>query len=408
MVLAPETAATGADGTGIVVGVIDSGVYTGHEDFQGVSISGEPGSNPAQEATWFRDLSGHGTHVVGTIAAAANGTGVVGVSPGEVSIYMVKVFGDDGTWIYSSDLLTAAQHAVNNGGADILSMSLGGSFSSRTEMRGLQKLYDNGVLLIAAAGNAGGNRKSYPASYNSVISVAAIDSAKVVANFSQQNSQVELAAPGVNVLSTVPYIDDSTVTTGSSSYSGNHIEFSARGSATGTIVNGGRATSVGDWTGNIVLVERGDISFYEKVRNVEAGGGLAAVIYNNEPGNFLGTLGAGNSSDIVAISLSQGDGSDLANAVGLTGTVTSTFQQNVSGYAAYDGTSMATPHVSGAAALIWSGFPTATNSEVRQALTSTAEDLGDPGRDNAYGYGLVQAADALIVLSELTSGGDLR
>jgi subtilisin family serine protease len=404
MVQAPETAATGADGTGIVVGVIDSGVYTDHEDFFGVSISGEPGSNPAQESTWFRDLDGHGTHVVGTIAAAANGIGVVGVSPGKVGVYMVKVFGDEGTWIYSSDLLTAAQRAVNNGGADILSMSLGGSFSSRTEMKGLKKLYDQGVLLVAAAGNDGNNRKSYPASYNSVISVAAIDSAKVVADFSQQNSQVELAAPGVDVVSTVPYIEDNTITTGGSSHSGNHIEFSARGSATATIVNGGRAISVGTWAGNIVLVERGDISFYEKVQNVEAGGGIAAVIYNNEPGNFLGTLGAGNSSGIVAISLSQEDGSALLSAIGSTGTVTSTSQQNVSGYTSKDGTSMATPHVSGAAALIWSGFPAATNIEVRQALTSTAEDLGEPGRDSAYGYGLVQAADALLFLSEITSG----
>ncbi|HVE87272.1 MAG TPA: S8 family serine peptidase, partial [Myxococcales bacterium] len=69
-----------------------------------------------------------------------------------------------------------------------------------------------------------------------------------------------------------------------------------------------------------------------------------------------------------------------------------------SGYEAWDGTSMATPHVSGVAALIWSAYPTKTATQVRAALQNTARDLGAAGRDNAYGYGLVQAKAALDYL----------
>ena len=84
-------------------------------------------------------------------------------------------------------------------------MSLGGSFKSRFEETAFKDAYNAGVLSVAAAGNGGNTSYSYPASYSSVVSVAAVDSNKVVADFSQKNSQVELAAPGVSVLSTVPY-----------------------------------------------------------------------------------------------------------------------------------------------------------------------------------------------------------
>jgi subtilisin family serine protease len=63
-------------------------------------------------------------------------------------------------------------------------------------------------------------------------------------------------------------------------------------------------------------------------------------------------------------------------------------------YDYYDGTSMATPHVAGVAALVWSNHPECSNTEIRNALNATAIDLGKPGRDHEYGNGLVQAAAA--------------
>lgn len=376
--------------------IIDSGVLTSHEDLQGVNFFG------GYPTGWNSDGSGHGTHVTGTITAMNNALGVVGVLPGTANIFMVRVFGDDGAWAYASTLIDAANRCAS-AGANIISMSLGGTRSSVTEKRGFDSLYSKGILSIAAAGNDGNTAYSYPASYASVMSVAAIDEAGVVADFSQQNDQVEIAAPGVAVLSTVPYIDETYVTVNGVDYSGGHIDYSARGTISGALVDGGICDTTGAWSGKVVLCQRGTISFYDKVMNVQNSGGAAALIYNNVSGGFLGTLGDGYSSSIIGISLSMEDGQYLvANMLGQTATAVSNLYTNVSGYEYYDGTSMATPHVSAVAALVWSAKPTATNVDIRNALTATALDLGAAGRDVAYGYGLVQAKDAI---DYLTGGG---
>ena len=133
--------------------------------------------------------------------------------------------------------------------------------------------------------------------------------------------------------------------------------------------------------------------------NVQNSGGAAAIIYNNEPGNFLGTLGDGASSSIIGVSLSQEDGQYLvASQLGTVATITSTHDWPTSGYEAWNGTSMATPHVSGVAALIWSANTSWTNVQIREAMNATAIDLGAAGRDSVFGYGLVQAAAALEYL----------
>lgn len=387
-------------GAGIGVCIIDSGLYTGHEDFAGVNVLGGTPSG------WSSDLCGHGTHVAGTIAAANNSVGVVGVTPGTVNLYIVKVFGDDCSWAYASDLVAAA-NACAAQPIRIISMSLGGPTRSRTEERAFDSLSSRGFLSIAAAGNDGNNRKSYPASHASVISVAAVDSANVIASFSQFNDSVDLSAPGVGVSSTVPYRDDSTVSVGSTTYEGSHLEGAARGSATGQLVDGGICDSAGSWAGRVVLCARGTISFLDKVRNVEAGGGVAVVITNNVPGGFGGTLGAGESSALVALCLSQEDGVALHAGLSQPATVASAFTVPASDYEAWDGTSMATPHVSAVAALVWSALPSATAADVRAVLESTALDLGAAGRDNYYGHGLVQARAAVDALLGGGGGGPM-
>ena len=215
---------------------------------------------------------------------------------------------------------------------------------------------------------------------------------------------MELAAPGVGVLSSVPYLDLTTLKTDGVTYEAGHVEYSARGSASGALVDGGLCTATGAWSGKVVLCERGDISFYDKVMNVHNSGGAAAAIYNNEPGNFLGMLGNGSSSSIVAISLSQEDRQYLvANKLGQSASIVSILTQPASSYEYYDGTSMATPHASAVAALVWSADPIATNVEIREVLQQTAFDLGAAGRDVYYGFGLVQAKAAIDVLTG--SGG---
>jgi len=383
-------------GAGITVCIIDTGYYDGHEDLKNESTGYSQVDND-----YLTDGGGHGSHVAGTISALNNELGVVGVSPGEVNLHIVKIFDNDGLWTSASNLVDAIYNCRDNG-ADVISMSLGGASSNRREQRAFDTLYSNGILHIAAAGNEQEDTPgvfSYPASYSSVVSVAAVDSDLAIASFSNQNTAVEIAAPGVDVLSTIPYIETNALTVDGVEYSSNHIEFSAFGTDSGGLVDGGLCTSSGAWGGKVVLCQRGDISFLEKVTAVYQGGGAAAIVYNNEPGNFLGTLGEEPSFNMVAISISQEDGQYLVgNKLGALASISSTHIFPANGYEAWGGTSMATPHVSGVAALIWSANPSWTNVQIREAMNETAVDLGATGRDSIFGYGLVQAKDALVHL----------
>lgn len=251
--------------------IMDTGYTLNHADLPSSGVTGDDGYGSNNTGNWYNDGNGHGTHVAGTIAAiGSNNQGVVGVNPsGRLGLHIVKVFNDSGSWAYGSDLIEAVNQC-KNAGATVISMSLGGGASSTAERAAFDSAYASGILNVAAAGNDGNSNMSYPASYGSVMSVAAVDSSGNVANFSQYNSQVEIAAPGVGINST----------------------------------------------------------------------------YN--------------------------DGS----------------------YKSLSGTSMATPHVSGVAALVWGNNPNCTVQQIRDGLNASAQDKGSSGRDNYYGYGIVKAKDA--------------
>ena len=183
--------------------IIDSGVDRAHEDIVGNSAN-MTGVNDSGTGTWYTDQNSHGTHVAGTIAAVNNsGMGVVGVNSNKrIKLHIVKVFGAGG-WAYSSTLASAANQCASYG-ANVISMSLGGSGSTTTESNTFATLASQGILSIAAAGNAGNTSISYPAGYSGVMSVGALDEFKQWASFSQYNSKVEISGPGVSVMSTVP------------------------------------------------------------------------------------------------------------------------------------------------------------------------------------------------------------
>ena len=394
--------------------IIDSGYSQQHEDLKDASTGEITSTLTSGTGTWDKDSCGHGSHVAGTISAiSGNGLGVVGVIPG-VRLHIVKVFGNDDlidggscSWTYSSNLV-AALNACTAAGANIVSMSLGGGVRSRTENSAFTSADAAGVLSIAAAGNGGNTRVSYPAGYASVVSVAALDANEALATFSQRNADVEIAAPGVSVLSSVPWKDINTLTTASATWSGGRIDGAPRTTGTlGAIAAGGRCTAAGAWTGKVVLCERGDISFADKVNNVQAGGGLAAVIYNLAAsdatcGVFAGTLGARPRTTIPATTLSCADGAAAKTQVGANGNVVSQFSAPSGDYEHWNGTSMATPHVSGVAALVWSCNTALTNQDVRNLLTTTAKDEGAAGRDTSFGFGLVQAKNAVLAMGGAT------
>ncbi|MGD8474468.1 MAG: S8 family serine peptidase [Anaerolineae bacterium] len=406
-VQAPDVWAEGYTGEGVTVCIIDTGLYADHEDLWAPDRMAGYSQIPGEE--WNTDGYGHGTHVAGTIGALDNEIGVIGVSYAVPSIFMVKIFDNAGEWVskaHASDLIAAAYECKENG-ANIISMSLSGTTKSGKERMAFEDLYAEGILSVAAASNDGIEEYHYPASYDSVISVAAVakvDDTYEAADFSQFNDQVELAAPGVNVLSTLSYRSTVNVTVNDAVYSAIHVEYAAYGTASGELVDGGLCTAGGDWAGKVVLCYRGEISFYDKVMNVQNSGGVAAVIYNNLDEPLNATLGEDNSSEILAVGLSQAQGLELVAAEGEIADVVSKVDSPASGYEAWGGTSMATPHVSGVAALLWSANPELTNVQIREAMDMTALDLGDPGRDVHYGYGLVQAYDALDYLIDLKPG----
>ena len=268
-------------GNGIIVCVVDTGINYNHPDLIGNYAGGWDFVN--NDSDPFDD-NGHGTHVSGTIAAKADGVGVIGVAP-EAGLIVAKVLDSNGSGSYSN-VIAGINWCVANS-AKVISMSLGGSSGSSALQSAVDTAYNSNVLVVAAAGNSGnlkgkGDNVGYPAKYNSVMAVAATNSNDVRASFSSTGPAVEISAPGVSVAST-----------------------------------------------------------------------------------WLGT-----------------------------------------GYNTISGTSMATPHVSGTAALVFHSDETKyastnhngiwTSAEVRSVLDSTASDLGATGRDNLYGYGLVRADLAVL------------
>ncbi|WP_372790277.1 S8 family serine peptidase [Paraconexibacter sp.] len=263
---------------GLKVGIVDTGIDKAHEDLNGKTVDcaattagvlGIIGGDPVPaESRGCADDNDHGTHVAGTIAAKANnGVGVAGVSFDSPLGICKALHGTLG--VGSTAAVANCITYLAGKGNRVISMSLGGG-ESTTLRQAVQQAWNggNGSLLIAAAGNDGDGTLNYPAAYPEVVSVAATDDDDQRASFSNANSDVEVAAPGVDILST------------------------------------------------------------------KRGGG----------------------------------------------------------YVKYSGTSMATPHVSGVAAVI--ARRGGTPAQWRTKLDTAVDDLGAPGRDPSYGFGRVNLAKA--------------
>jgi thermitase len=266
---------------GAKIGFVDTGIDAAHEDLAGkvvncagvrsfgidlliIKLLDDPTIVPGRCA----DDNGHGTHVAGTAAARANnGLGIAGVAFNS-PLAICKALDSKG-----AGSLAAIANCImylNSQGAKIISLSLGG-LGSRTLADAVAAVTANGSLLVAASGNSGDATLSFPAAFPQVVSVAAVDRWGARAPFSTFNSDVEVAAPGVDILST--------------------------------------------WLGG--------------------------------------------------------------------------------GYRTLSGTSMATPYVAGVAAIIAARYPAGGPAAWRAKLTSSAVDLGAPGRDPQFGFGLVNLQRAV-------------
>lgn len=379
--------------------IIDSGFDGAHEDLQASNVAG---INLSGEGDWNTDLAHHGTHVAGTVAAlGGNGMGVVGVIPtGQLPLHIVKVFDSSGSAPSSTIIRGVLQ--CKKAKARVVSMSLGGSGSTNFENKVYELMASKGVLVIAAAGNAGDTSTSYPAGYASVMSVAAIDASMAHASFSQSNTDVEIAAPGVQTLSTVPMGTgrEVSVSVGGTGYATQPMDGTPVANVTAPLADFGLGKALDPaMAGRVCLISRGDIAFSDKVLNCQNSGGVGAIIYNNAAGELFGTLN-GVATAIPSVGATQADGAAMLAKVGQSANV----NVMATNYAYFNGTSMATPHVSAVAALVWSNHPTCTAAQLRDSLNKSAEDLGALGRDTEFGFGLVQAKAASDRITSLGCG----
>lgn len=256
---------TGSNGP--IVAVIDTGAALSHPDLAANLVQGYDFVNDDSSPDDDEADGGHGTHVAGIIGAVGNnGTGMVGMN-WTARVMPIKVLDYDGSG-WTSDVIQGIYYAVNHG-ARVINLSLGGPDYESDLASAVAAAQSNGCVVVAAAGNEG-TQVSYPAAYDGVLAVGAVDSSNRVPDWSYTGSYLDVVAPGVSVLSTL-----------------------------------------------------------------------------------------------------------------------------ISGYDSWSGTSMATPHVSGLAALIWAANPSLTRAQVISRITSTAQDLGSSGWDTTYGYGLIDAGAAV-------------
>jgi subtilisin family serine protease len=389
--------------------VIDTGVDYRHPELKAVYAGGY---NFVANNSDPLDDGAHGTHVAGTIAAANNDIGVVGIAP-DVRLWALKVLGSDGSGSSESvvkalDWIIAKKSA--SGGNWVANLSLGASRPSTAEREAFARAINAGLLIVAASGNEStatiAAPISYPAAYDGVVAVGAVDDKLSIASFSNQGPQLDVVAPGVDVLSTLPVGSGSIawIAAGTTTYGGVALTGAKRGTVTGEYVFcglGKTADIPASVAGKIALIKRGDIRFNEKARNAKQAGAIAVAIFNFDTSPMNWTLTPDDDPSAksydwpVTVGITQTDGEALVahNA----GTITVVNESD--DYGVYSGTSMASPHVAGAAAFLWSASPSASASDVAAALTQTASDLGVPGIDNVYGSGIINVFAAVVRLA---------
>jgi len=378
-----------------VVAVIDTGVDYTHPDLASniwINTGEIPGNGVDDDGDGYvddyygydfadnlpdpMDSGFHGTHVAGTIAAVGNNAiGVIGVDY-QARIMVLRV-SSDGETLSDSAIIEAIQYAtmMKTNGVNVVAIneSFGGGGSNSTERAAMQSAGNAGIIFCVAAGNSTNDNDTtltYPASYrlNNEIVVAATDQKDNLAYFSNYGTNtVDLGAPGVNIFSLLP-TTYASVQQGFANYSANGLEFAgATAGLTATVYGCGLGYSTNfpaAVRSNIALIERGTLTFSNKVANAMAAGARAAIIYNNASGNFFGTLGGPNNW-IPAVSLAQSDG--LALQTNSSATIAYGLYQYL------DGTSMATPHVSGAVAFAAMNFPSETVSQRIQRVLTNAD-----------------------------------
>ena len=425
----------GGDG---VAGVpFDNSRVVAQYDFVGDAYNAtdtSPDFDPVPHPDEFADdCQGHGTHVAGIVGAdqGSGETGALGVAPG-VSFGAYRVFGCDGST--SEDIMVAAMERALADDMDILNMSIGDAFNNwpgDITAEASTRLVNSGVVVVASIGNSGANgvySAGAPGVGEKVIGVASFENSHVrAAGFTITPDDMGIAYTRSVGLGSVP-APPPAPTSGTFA-----IAETAAGDAVGTVPPGtlpandgcnAVAPPAGFFAGKVALIRRGTCGFSEKAMNAQAAGAVAVVLYNNQPGIVAPQLPVAPQVTIPVVMISQLDGQEIhnrlvANPVDLTwhaevtaanplgglisgfssygtaanlalkpdigapgGLIRSTYPLEKGAYNTISGTSMASPHVAGAVALLLEALPNTSVQAVRDLLPNTAEPAvwsGNPG-----------------------------
>lgn len=400
-------------GRGARVLVLDTGIDRDHPSVRPNLVNAKDFVGDEQEGYPYKDTVGHGTHVAGTIAGVLDKSGFAGVAP-QASILAGRVCAEDGC----SNI--AIVEGINWGveqKVDVISMSLGGIYSSTAERLAIRKAYQKGITIVAASGNDGTPSVGYPAALPEAIAVGAIGPDMKRAEFSQFGPELAIVAPGVDVTSSVPLGSgrDAMVNVSESGARFQTVKSSIlSGSKTllkpveAEVVVAGLGLPADfeklDVRGKIALIKRGENKFSEKVANAIKAQASGVIIYNNVPGMMQGMLtDDGSEVAIGAFMVEQSSGESWAKLIQAGKKVRTQIATAITNYSGMSGTSMATPHISGIVALMKSANPNLTPAQVKAILVSTANKLPEY-KNNEVGAGVAQADLAVQAAIDLGKG----
>jgi minor extracellular serine protease Vpr len=449
----------GLTGEGVKVAVMDTGIDYDHPDlggcygpgcrvekgydFVGDAFNADPSSpsynpNPVPDPD-PDDCNGHGTHVSGIIGARG---GLKGVAPG-VHYLAYRVFGCEGST--TADIMLAAMERAHKDKADILNMSIGSrlQWPEYPTARGADRLSKKGVVVVASIGNDGTiglYAAGAPGVGERVIGVASYDNVAV-------DQPAFTVTPDAKKIGYTPASDAPPPPTIGSSPMARTGTAASTNDACNAV-----APPAGSLTGKIALIRRGTCSFYEKARNAQTAGAVGVVLYNNASGFLTPTVADTPPITVPVVMITNTDGalidSRLAGgAVTMTwtnertstpnptgglmsgfssyglaadlslkpdigapgGSIRSTYPLERGGYANLSGTSMASPHVAGAVALLMQADPRVKEKDVKSILQTSAvpafwslnPGLGFLDEVHRQGAGMLHIDEAILATTEV-------
>ncbi|MBE0451972.1 MAG: S8 family serine peptidase [Clostridia bacterium] len=420
---APEAWSLGFKGEGITVAVIDTGVDYKHPSlahafgsYKGYDLFDDDDDPMEVEGEY------HGTHVAGTIAGYNEDDGFSGIAP-EATLLAYRVLGPDGGT--SEGVIAGIEKAVMDG-ADVMNLSLGNSLNAPDYMTSiaLDKAMKEGVIVVTSNGNSGPKNWTVgsPGTSREAISVGA-----TMQPYKTYSSEISVS-DGINYPTAVMGFntEEALYALNSGSYDIVYGELGYPADLDPTVV-----------TGKVVLIQRGELPFVDKAENAKNAGAVAVLIYDHTSGNVMPDIPGmavptfkltKEVGEIMATTLSKSKtgltiefNNQFANNVGETiadfssrGPVVNTWmiKPDLSapgvdvvssvpgGYASLQGTSMSSPHVAGAAALVLQAHPNYTPEDVKAALMNTAVTVYEPLSTNPYplnsqGAGSIRIVEAI-------------